>query len=105
MRTKPTSILACIADTYIDIYRIIAAGKAGASKSAVAKQFGYGNRAFRLDYAERYAKQLTAKAVNLSLEAILEADSKLKGAKDDPKIIMESLLITLAYIKSKGVRP
>ncbi len=105
MRTKPLAILACIADTYIDIYRLLAAGKAGVPKSKAAKQFGYGNRAFRLDYAERYAKQLSPQAVNLSLEAILEADSKLKGAKDDPKIVMESLLITLAFIKSKGVRP
>ncbi len=105
MRTEPLIILAGIADTYIDIYRLMASQKAGLSKAQASQQFGYGNRAFRLDYAERYAKQLNREAVNLSLEAIAEADNKLKGSREDPRMIMETLLITLAYIKSKGVRP
>lgn len=105
MRTDPILVLSGIADTYIDIYRVLAAQKSGISKADTAQQLNYGKLDFRLDYAERYAKQLTAEAVNHSLEAITEADFKLKGSKEDPKIVMETLLVTLAFIKSKGVRP
>lgn len=105
MRTDPIILLSGIADTYIDIYRIIAAGKAGLSKARMAQQLGYGNRAFRLDYAERYSRQLNSDTVLLSLQAIAEADGRLKGSREEPKMVLESLLITLAYIKSKGVRP
>lgn len=104
-RTEPLIILAGIADSYIDIYRWLAAQKAGFSRQQAAQQFGYGSRAFRLDYAERYAKQLTDGALALSLQAIAEADGKLKSAREDPKMIMEALLVSLFYIKSKGVRP
>lgn len=105
MRTEPLILLAGIADSYIDIYRFLAAQKAGLSKAQAAQQLGYGNRAFRLDYAERHARQLDADAVLLSLQAIAEADGRLKGSREEPKTVLESLLVTLAYIKSKGVRP
>lgn len=105
MRTEPLILLAGIADSYIDIYRLMAAQKAGLTKAQAAQQLGYGNRAFRLDYAERYAKQLSADAVLLSLQAIAEADGRLKGSREAPKMVLETLLVTLAYIKSKGVRP
>lgn len=105
MRTKPVYILSGLSDSYIDIYRVMAAQKAGMTKQQVAQQFGYGGRAFRLDYAERYVKQMRSESVFFSLQAIAEADSRLKGSRENPQTVIESLLVTLAYIKSKGVRP
>lgn len=105
MRIEPIVILSGMTDTYVDIYRITAAQKAAVMRSAVAKDLSYGNREFRLELAERYARKLTPASLSDSLDAIAKADERLKSSRENPKTVMEELLVTLAYIKAKGVRP
>lgn len=101
-RVEPTIILHSIFTVFIDIYRALAAAEAGQSISAVAKEFGYGNREFVLTRAQGYARRLDKAKVKLCFEEILWADSSFKSFGADGRIILEELIVKLIYILSKG---
>lgn len=102
MRLEPMIILHTAASAYVDIFRASAAAKSGVPISAAAKDFGYKNKAFLLDRAAQNLKKLDSNKIELSFNALLEADRALKSFGSDPRTELEKLTIRLIYIIVKG---
>ncbi len=103
MRIEPMIILSVAASSYVDIYRAYAAGIKGVSKVDVAADFKYPkNKLFLIDRATQNAKKFNRTKLQLSLEAIADADKSLKSFGAEPKALLEQLTIKLVYILAKG---
>ncbi len=101
-RIEPMIILHTASSSFVDIYRVYTAKKAGVSNAQIAKDFGYKNRAFVLDRAASSLKRLDQKKLNLCFDALLRADKGLKGFSLDPRCVLEQLTVRLVYIILKG---
>ena len=101
-KMEPMIILYTVAATYVDIYRVFAAKKAGVNNNAVAEKFGYKNKAFVLDRASAHLKNMDANKINLSFKVLLATDKALKSFGSDASIILEQMTIKLSCIAVKG---
>lgn len=98
-KTEPTIIIGTIAFGYVDIYRAKAAEECHKGNSEYLKAFGnYKNKSFRLDKASKSAKKLSMKQIKKLLDAVSEADIKIKSFSMDNNIILEELVAKLLYI-------
>lgn len=102
MRIEPMAILYTISSVYVDMLRIYAARDQGLKINDVAEKFGYKGKEFVLEKSAQNLKKVDFKRLNLSLEALTEADIKLKSFGADSRIILEQLIIKLIYILAKG---
>ncbi len=101
-KVKDTDIVKELAKNYIDIYRVSAAKKIGASINEVGNDFNYGNRTFVLSNASRIESKLSQKQIFTSLLELCEAEAMLKGASSlKNKTILQVLLIKLMMIATK----
>lgn len=98
-KTEPTMIIGTIAFGYVDIYRAKAAQAQRAGYSEYLKAFAsYKGKSFRLDKAARSAEKLTMKQVKELLDAVSDADIRIKSFSTDNNIILEELVAKLLYI-------
>ena len=98
-KTEPTVIIGTIAFGYTDIYRAKAAQLQRAGYSEYLKAFsGYKGKSFRLEKAAKSAEKLTMKQIKELLNAVSEADIKIKSFSMDNNIVLEELLAKLLYI-------
>ncbi len=102
MRIEPITILYAISTSYVDMFRISAASKVSVNRAQVSSDFEYKNRAFLLDRAVQNLRKFNNKSLDLSLDALLEADNLLKSFGVDPRIVLEQLTLKLIYIIEKG---
>lgn len=103
MRIDPMAILYNVASAYVDMYRVSVAGKIGATKQDIAKDFSYPkNRVFLLDRASQNLRKFDSIKLRLSLDTLANADKSLKTFGADPRTILEQLTIKLVYILTKG---
>lgn len=101
MRLEPMVILYTISSSYVDMYRLLAC-KNNMSKKEIADTFGYKGREFVLDRAEQNLRGFDAKKLNLSFEALIDADRQLKSFGGNERTILEQLIVRLIYIIAKG---
>lgn len=102
MRIEPMAILYTVSGTYVDMYRVYTASKAGAKTPEIAEKFGYKGREFVLERAGQNLKKLDKAKLDLSLKALADADDALKSFGADSKVILQQLVIKLIYIIAKG---
>lgn len=100
----PEMILAILSSAFIDMYRMRAASEAGKTLSEAAADFKYGKRDFVLKRAANNASRYSTEALREILEAILDADIKLKSTRADSRIILETLIAKLLIIVKKDGR-
>ena len=98
---EPVSVLAVLSSAYVDIYRVRVSIQSGFSALEPAKHFDYARKEFRLTNAERDSKRLSTAMLRESLRVLLQADTALKGARGDRRIVMEKLLAQLLYIAER----
>lgn len=98
---EPVGILAVLSAAYLDMYRVRIAVQGGYSAAEPAKYFDYARKEFRLTNAERDAKRLSVPILRESLRALLEADTALKSARGDRRVVMEKLIAQLLLIAEK----
>lgn len=98
---EPVSVLAVLSSAYIDMYRVRMSVQGGFSATEPAKYFDYARKEFRLTNAERDGARLTTYMLRQSLRALLQADTALKGARGDRRIVMEKLIAELLLIAEK----
>ena len=55
-----------------------------------------------LDRAVTALKRFDGKKLSLSFDALIAADRQLKSFNSDARIILEQLIVRLAYIVAKG---
>ncbi len=101
-RVEPMIILHTISSVYVDMFRVFAGKSQSVKISEVSEQFSYKNRAFLLEKAETNLRKFDRKKLDLSLNALIEADKSLKSFGADERIILEQLIIRLIYIIVKG---
>lgn len=102
MKVEPMAIFANIALSFVDLYRVSAAVNQGLRGEDIAKDFGYGNRAFVLKKLTHTARNLSTAKIALCFEEILSAEAALKGFSANERVIIEQLIVRLVYILSKG---
>ncbi len=98
MNTDPAYILTFLSSAYIDIYRCFAARSGGFKTDTVAKDFGYGNLAFRLNDAERNMRKFSEQQITESLKCLSHCDEMLKGSRADGRTVLEKTLVELTVI-------
>ncbi len=102
MRIEPMIILYAVSGPYIDMYRLYTCRKAKMDKAAISAHFGYKGKDFLIDRAAQNLKKFDLKKLSLSLDALIEADKRLKSFGGNERIILEQLIIRLIYIEAKG---
>ncbi len=102
MRVEPMIILHTISSNFIDIYRAMAGLNAGVSINFLAEQFDYNNRQFVLEKASHQARKFTVNSMKFCLNALVDADKRLKSFAVNDRVVLEELIIRLIYIISKG---
>lgn len=98
INTDPVYILTLLSSAYIDIYRVFSARAAGLNTATVAKDFGYGNTAFRLSDAERNMRKFSEQQIKESLCCLSDCDRVLKGSRADNRTVLEKTLVELSVI-------
>ena len=98
MNTDPAYILTFLSSAYVDIYRVFAARSKGLKQDTVAKEFGYGNLAFRLNDAERNMRKFSEQQITDSLKCLSKCDEMIKGSRVDGRTALEKALVELTVI-------
>ncbi len=104
MREDPISILAVLAGDYANLYRAKAAAAAGVPVGALAEDFGCKGREFRLQNAARDCRNLSVDTLRKSLDALAEADTRMKSTGVDNRIILEQTAAKLILLARTGER-
>lgn len=99
---EPVSILAVLSSAYTDMYRVKVSIQSGYGAGELTKHFDYARKEFRLSIAERDSKRFSLQMLRDSLNAFLDADTALKSARGDRRIVMEKLIAQLLLIAEKG---
>lgn len=102
MRIEPVIILYTISSVYIDMYRVSVAKRTGKTIADIAAMFGYKGREFVLERSARNLSKFDSNKINLSFNALLDADRQLKSFNSNAKIVLEQLIVRLVYIISRG---
>lgn len=97
-KEEPVAILAVLAMTYIDMYRVRVAIESGVKLSELLKYFDYKGKEFRLKNAEKNLKKLSTQSLRKCIEEIVKADILLKSSKIDKRVILEELVSKLMLI-------
>lgn len=101
MNTDPQYILTFLSSAYIDIYRCFAARSKGQRNEVIAREFGYGNLAFRLNDAERNMRKFSEKQITESLKCLAKCDKAVKGSRFDGRTALEKTLVELTVIAQR----
>lgn len=99
---EPVTILAVLASSYVDMYRVRTAVQSGQSCTEPAKYFDYKGKEFRLRNAERDVKNLSTEVLRESLNVLLQTDIALKSSRTSSRILMEELIAKLLMVSGKG---
>lgn len=100
-KEEPVPILAVLSSAYVDIFRVKTA-VANRMPHTSPKNYGdYRGKEFRLDKAERMSRKLSLEQTKESLNALLEADMKLKGSRLDSRLVLDGLIAKLLLV-SRG---
>lgn len=98
MKTEPEYILGAIIGTYVDMYRVKVALASGVNPSVLKDSFNYNGREFVISNAQRDSKYLDLNKIRKCLEALSEADMKLKNGRDNVALIIEQVMVKLLLI-------
>lgn len=99
---EPTAILAVLSSAYLDMYRVRVSVESGLGVLEPAKHFDYARKEFRLRNAERDSKRFSTQMLRRCVGALLEADTALKSARGDRRLVLEKLIARLLLIAEKG---
>lgn len=103
LRVDPFAILSTLSGTYIDMMRVLAARNAGQNNMNVIKDFSYPkNKEFLVEKAVTNLRRFDEDKINLSLNALCEADMALKISPNEQRIVLEKLICELIFIVLRG---
>ena len=97
-------MLYVLSNAFTDAYRVRVADESGVDVKTVAKDFEYKNRAFALDRARRSTKNVSTEALRNCLDALSEADEKMKSVTVNPRLFLEQLIARLLLLAREGKR-
>ncbi|MCM1544403.1 MAG: DNA polymerase III subunit delta [Ruminococcus sp.] len=97
-KTEAEYILGAIIGTYVDMYRVKVAAAGGERPSALKDCFNYRGREFTIDNAVRDSAKMDLSKLRQCLEALNDADAKLKSGRDSGNLVIEQLMVKLLLI-------
>lgn len=100
LREEPVIILSVLSKAFVDMYRVKAIKEKGVSYSKLSEAFpsAYKGRGFILDNAANDASKYTLSQLKSALELLSDADRRLKSTNEDPKTILEELILRLLRV-------
>ena len=100
LREEPTVILAILSKAYVDMYRACAIKEKGVSPRELANIFpaSYKGKEFIINNASRDGARYTMEQFHTALDALSDADRRIKGTSQDDKQILEELILKLLRI-------
>lgn len=102
LKIEPIIILSTISGFYVDMYRTYVGKERAMTAPEIAKEFDYKNREFAIKNAVNDVKRFDFNKFNLSFEALCAADKSLKSFSNNPRIVLEQLVVKLGFIALKG---
>jgi len=101
-REEPVSILAVLSGAYVDLYRAKVAATAGVPAESLAAELGYRNREFALRNAARDCRRLELATLRRCLTLLAEADTRMKGSRVQPRVVLEQTIAQLIVLGKGG---
>lgn len=99
MKTDEYSVFYQICSVYHDMYRALAAKRAGKQKKDIASDFSYpSNTVFRIDRANRYINRFDFSKIEKSYDCLIKTDKILKSYGANSREILEQTTVELAAI-------
>lgn len=100
LREEPVLILSVLSKSFVDMYRVKAIKEKGTPYSALAEVFpsSYKGRTFVLDNAANDASKYSLSGLKQALDLLSDADRRLKSTNEDPKTVLEELILRLLRI-------
>lgn len=94
-REEPVNILAVLSSSYVDMYRVRTAIESGETAMKLTESFDYKRKEFRLKKAERCVKNLSAEALEKSLDILVQTNSALNSTSVNKRLLLEELISKL----------
>ncbi len=100
LREEPVAILAVLSKAYVDMYRVKAAKEKGIYYSKLGEYFpsSYKGREFVLKNADSDCSHYSLTQLKNALDALTDADRRLKSTGEDGKLVLEELILKLLRI-------
>lgn len=101
MRAEPVMILGALSSSFIDLYRAKTASLARKTAADVGKAFSYRGMDFRIRRAFSDCGKFSLIRLRACIEALAEADTKLKSSRVEGRIVLEELIGKMALAAAK----
>lgn len=101
LREEPIVILSVLSKAFVDMYRVKAIKEKGVSYTALSEDFpsSYKGRTFILDNAAGDSNAYSLTQLKTALYLLSDADRRLKTTAENPKTVLEELIMRLLRIK------
>lgn len=100
-KEEPAMMLYVLSAAFTDAYRIRVADESGVRQETVAADFEYNKRAFALGKARDATRRVSTEALRNCLNALTEADFKMKNVSVNERLLIEQLIAQLLLICGK----
>lgn len=100
-QVAPDAIVSVLGRAYMDFYRARVGAECGVPMDAVAKEFGYGNRAWVLGKCNQKTKLIPTNSLRDSLNAITEVNADMHSVSNNPRVTLENLIAKLLMYASE----
>lgn len=101
-KEEPVMMLYVMSMAFTDAYRIRVADESGVPQKEVAEDFEYKNRSFALKNAREATHRVSTTALRKCMDALVEADIKMKTVTVDDRVHIEQLIAQLLLIAREG---
>lgn len=103
-REEPVMMLYVLTNAFTDAYRVRVADESGVKNAVLAEDFAYGKRTFVLDRARRSTRGVSTEALRRCLDALMDADLKMKSVSVNERLLLEQLIARLLLLAREGKR-
>lgn len=94
-REEPIAILAVIASTFIDLYRVKVMKESGRSPRELEKYFNYKGKSFKIDIAAREGAKFSISELREKISKLVQMDLQLKSSKVSTRVLLDLLVSDL----------
>lgn len=102
MKVAPELIVFNISSAFVDMFRVAAAKDSGETPESIAVDFKMKGREFVLRRALTNFRQYDYKKLDLSFDALLAAERRIKSYSSNERVVIEELIVRLIYIMRTG---
>lgn len=100
LREEPVAVLGVLSKAYVDMYRVKAIKEKGLPAEKLSEYFpaSYRGRGFIITNAARDGAKYSLLSLKNALSVLFDADRRLKSTGEDPKAVLEEVVLRLLRI-------